>query len=71
MDIFKDKFEQFHTQKLREEKERRFYKETIHACEKKCINFTDAKFTNQEKECFKNCASKTLKGFLPIYESFL
>jgi len=71
MDIFKDKFEQYHAQKLREEKERRFYKEALHVCETKCINFTDMKFSNKERECFKNCSSKMLKGFLPLYESYL
>jgi len=71
MDVFKNRFELFNSRKLQEERERRFFNESLHMCEKKCLNFKNPQFTDKEKVCFKNCSTKLLKEFLPLYETYL
>jgi len=71
MDVFKDRFEMYNAQKIKNERERRFFNESLRMCEKKCLDFKKAQFVEKEKECFKNCSSKLLKDFLPIYETYV
>lgn len=70
MDIFKERFELYNSQKLTEERERRFYRDALQLCEKKCLNLGQVKFTDKEKNCFKNCSAKLFKEYLPLYETY-
>lgn len=71
MDIFKQRFEKYNARDFEEEKTRRLYKEFSKLCVKKCIRVKDEKFTDKERECFKNCSSKVFKHFLPLYENYI